>query len=396
MTTVITGLGVVAPNGVGLAEYWAATLAGRSGIGPISRFDASAYPVRCAGEVPSEPVDALVPARLATQTDRWTQLALAGAELALADAGVDPASLPEYELAVQTASSSGGNEFGQREIERLWSMGPRHVGVYQSIAWFYAATTGQLSIRHGMRGPCGVLVAEQAGGLDAAAQARRTLRQGARVVVTGGTEAPLSPYAVLCQAAGGRLSPRADPASAYLPFDPGAAGHVPGEGGAMLIMENRTGSRPPYAVFAGHAATFDGAGPGLVRAVRLALADAGLRPEQIDVVYADAAGSPDLDRAEAEAIVALFGPDRVPVTAPKSMTGRLYAGGAALDLATACLSLRHQVLPPTPGPRAAPPGLDLVRTTREARVRAALVLARGHGGFNSAAVLVHPEGARDA
>ncbi|MDQ7803511.1 ketosynthase chain-length factor [Amycolatopsis sp. A133] len=393
MTAVITGLGVVAPTGTGADDHWAATLAGKSGIVPISRFDAAPYPVRCAGEVPDDRVAGQVPGRLVTQTDRWTQLALAGTELALRDAGVDPADLPEYDMAVQTASSSGGNEFGQREIERLWSRGPEYVGVYQSIAWFYAATTGQLSIRHGMRGPCGVVVTEQAGGLDSAAQARRVLRQGTRLVVTGGTEAPLSPYALLCQTATGRLSAHEDPARAYLPFDRTASGYVPGEGGAILIMEPAAAARNPYAVFAGHASTFDAAGPGLARAVRLALADAGLRPEQIDVVFADAAGSPDLDRAEAEVIAGIFGPRGVPVTAPKSMTGRLYAGGSALDLATACLSLRHQVLPPTLGSGSAVPGLDLVHTARDARVRAALVLARGHGGFNSAVVLVHPEGA---
>ena len=92
------------------------------------------------------------------QTDRWTQLALAAAERALADAGLVPADQPEYDMAVVTASSSGGNEFGQREIEALWSRGPRAVSAYQSIAWFYAATTGQLSIRNGMKGPCGVVV----------------------------------------------------------------------------------------------------------------------------------------------------------------------------------------------------------------------------------------------
>src|SRR5262245_25101608 len=162
---VVTGLGVVAPNGVGTEEYWTRTLKGHLGIGPISRFDASYYPVRLAGEV--RDVDAAqVPSRLAVQTDRWTHLGLVATELALADAGVDPASLPEYEMAVVTASSSGGTEFGQREISKLWASGPSWVGAYQSIAWFYAATTGQVSIRHGMRGPCGVLCAEQAGALD--------------------------------------------------------------------------------------------------------------------------------------------------------------------------------------------------------------------------------------
>ena len=118
-TAVVTGIGVAAPNGLGVEDYWAATLTGTSGIRPISRFDASAYPVRLAGDVPDfNPGDHL-PSRLTVQTDQWTHLGLAAAQLALDDAGVEPAELPEYEMAVVTASSSGGTEFGQREIQRV-------------------------------------------------------------------------------------------------------------------------------------------------------------------------------------------------------------------------------------------------------------------------------------
>ena len=116
----------------------------------------------------------------------------------------------EYELAVITASSSGGTEFGQREIERLWSKGSDHVGVYQSVAWFYAATTGQISIRHGLRGPCGVLVSEQAGGLEAIDAAARMLRRDARLMLAGGTEASLSPAGLVAQI-GNRLLNRRQP-----------------------------------------------------------------------------------------------------------------------------------------------------------------------------------------
>jgi minimal PKS chain-length factor (CLF/KS beta) len=391
---VITGLGIVAPNGVGTATYWRQCLAGSDGIRPISRFDASGYPVRLAGEV--HDVDAArVPSRLAVQTDRWTHLGLVATELALADAGVDPSGLPEYEMAVVTASSSGGTEFGQREIEKLWSSGPSWVGAYQSIAWFYAATTGQVSIRHGMRGPCGVLCAEQAGALDALAQARRLLRTGTRVVVSGGTDASLCPYGVIAQISTGRLSPAAETGLGYLPFDTRAAGYLPGEGGAMLIVERADsaagrGARA-YGEVAGHAATFDAPGcePGLARAAALALGDAGVRPDEVDAVFADAAGWPAADQEEAAAIGTLFGPNRVPVTAPKTMTGRLYAGGAALDVATALLSMRDGVLPPTIHTRQMPPeyGLDLVLEPRTTRVHTVLVLARGYGGFNSAVVL---------
>ncbi|WP_214410321.1 ketosynthase chain-length factor [Sphaerisporangium fuscum] len=398
---VVTGIGVAAPNGLGTQAYWSATLDGKSGIGAITRFEPERYPVRVAGAVSEFDDTEHVPSRLSVQTDHWTHLGLTAAEMALRDAGVDPGELPEYEMAVVTASSSGGTEFGQREIEKLWSQGPGYVGVYQSIAWFYAATTGQISIRHGMRGPCGVLCTEQAGGLDVAAQARRLLRQSARVVVTGGTDASLCPYGLVAQISTGLLSTCDDPERAYLPFDADACGYVPGEGGAMLIVEDRAralgrGARP-YGAIAGYGATFDPRpAPGrparsnLRRAITLALQEAEVEPGEVDVVFADALGVPERDLAEAQAISSVFGPHGVAVTAPKTMTGRLYAGGAALDLATALLAIRDGVIPPTVGTRAAAPAyeLDLVRATpRDGPVRNALVLARGHGGFNAALVV---------
>ncbi|WP_406384932.1 ketosynthase chain-length factor [Streptomyces sp. NBC_01618] len=400
---VVTGISAVAPGGRGTDAFWHSVLDGRFGLGPVTHFDAAEFPVRLVGEVFGDGTLPGVDPRLAVQTDRWSQFALLAAEEALADAGVRPESFSPYDLGVITASSSGGNAFGQQEIAALWSKGPRHVGPYQSIAWFYAATTGQLSIRHGMKGPCGVTVAEQAGGLDAIAQARRALLHGdAKAVLTGGTEAPLSPYALTCQTSSGRLSTSDDPERAYVPFDVAACGHVPGEGGAILVLEAQDNARErgadsPYGEIAGHAATFDPA-PGvpegnaptaLRRAVRLALADARIRPEEVDVVFADAAATPELDRAEARCLAEVFGPRGVPVTAPKARYGRLYAGGAPLDVVTALLALRDQVIPPTgPGATADPAHrIDLVSEPREAPLRTALVLARGYGGFNSALVV---------
>jgi act minimal PKS chain-length factor (CLF/KS beta) len=276
--------------------------------------------------------------------------------------------------------------------------------VYQSIGWFYAASTGQLSIKHGMKGSCSSVVSEQAGGLDAVGHARRVLRDGSTLVLTGGTEAPLSPHALTCQLSTGRLSLKSDPARAYVPFDVGASGYVPGEGGAMLIMEEEEAARARgaeriYGEIAGYAATFDprpgsDRAPGLYRAAEQALADAGLDPGDIDVVFADAAGDRELDRLEAEALVRLFGARSVPVTAPKTMTGRLYAGGAALDLVAALLTIGNSVIPPTVGIEELAPGcdIDLVRDEpRSVPVRNALVLARGFGGFNSAVVVRRAE-----
>ncbi|PWR15973.1 ketosynthase chain-length factor [Micromonospora sicca] len=395
---VVTGIGVTAPTGIGIHAHWQSVLDGKTGIGRITRFDPESYPVRYAGQVPGFAARERVPGRLIPQTDHWTHLALAAADDALGDAGVDPAGLPEYEMAVVTSSSSGGTEFGQHEMERLYRNGPSWVGAYQSIAWFYAATTGQVSIRHGMRGPCGVICAEQAGGLDALGQARRLARSGYRLVVSGGTDASLCPYGLSAQLATGRLSTVDDPTRAYLPFDAGASGYLPGEGGAILIVENgrharERGAGEGYGSILGYAAGFDPPPgserpPALRRTVTAALADARLAPGDVDVVFADAAGSPDLDAAESAAITAVFGQRGVPVTAPKTLTGRLYGGGAPLDVATALLAVRDGVVPPTVGVTRPDPDLDLVLgEPRELPLRRALVLARGHGGFTAAMVV---------
>jgi act minimal PKS chain-length factor (CLF/KS beta) len=240
------------------------------------------------------------------------------------------------------------------------------------------------------------VVTDQAGGLDAVAQARRQLRKGLRVVLTGGVDSALCPWGWVAQLAGGQLSQSHDPASGFLPFDTRACGHVPGEGGAILVMTAEPpGGRAPYGEVVGYSATFDpppgrGRPPGLRRAIEQALADAAVAPGQVDVVFADGAGSRAADRAEAEAITAVFGPLAVPVTVPKTMYGRLYSGGAALDLATALLALRDQVIPPTVNVTSPDPAfrLDLVTgQARPAALRHALVLARGHGGYNSALLL---------
>ncbi|MCT2588461.1 ketosynthase chain-length factor [Streptomyces sp. N2-109] len=391
-------MGVAAPNGLGADHWWAATCGGTSGIGRLTRFDPSGYPSKLAGQVPGFVAGDHLPSRLLPQTDRMTRMALAAADWALADAGIDPAALPAFDMGVVTASSSGGFEFGQEELRKLWSQGASHVSAYQSFAWFYAVNSGQISIRNGMKGPAGVVVSDQAGGLDALAQARRLIRRGTALIVAGAVDASLCPWGWVAQQTSGRLSTSEEPQGAYLPFDAGACGYVPGEGGALLIMESaqaarRRGARV-YGELAGYGATMDpapglGRPPALRRAAQVALDDAGVTAGEVDAVFADAAASADLDEVEAEAIGALFGPHGVPVTAPKTMTGRLYSGAAPLDVAGALLAIRDQLIPPTVHTRARPAyRLDLVaRQPRPAAVRTVLVLARGHGGFNSAAVI---------
>ncbi len=411
---VITGLGVVAPNGIGTDKWWEATKAGKSGIGRITRFDPSKYPAQLAGEVDGFEATDYVDQRLIVQTDRWTWMALAAAQMALDDGKFDPASHDPDRMSVITASATGGNEFGQKEIQNLWGKGPIYVGAYQSIAWFYAATTGQISIKYGMKGASSVIVSEGAGGLDGLWHSRRMLNRGVDLVVSGGVEAPIGPYAITCQLRNGRLSEAKEPADAFRAFDARANGYVPGEGGAIIVVEaldfaQERGAPQIYGELLGYGATNDAydpfkpdpSGAQLARAMSIALDRAGVVVDEIDAIFADAAGTPDGDAAEVKAIKDVFGKRaaQVPVTAPKTMVGRLYAGGGALDVAAALLAMRDGVIPPTINLDQPADGCDLDFVTgkaRTAKLETVLVNARGFGGFNSALVLrrVAPDGKR--
>ncbi|WAL63434.1 beta-ketoacyl synthase N-terminal-like domain-containing protein [Amycolatopsis cynarae] len=404
---VVTGAGVIAPSGIGTEAYWSSTVDSELHVRPIEAFDASGYDTTIAGQVPGFRSEDYLDDRLAVQTDRWTWMALAATDFALADAGYDVGERNPYHTGVAFGSGSGGVEFGQREIQALWTQGRRAVSAYQSIAWFYAANTGQVSIKNGTKGPSTVLVTEGAGGLDSVGWARRAIRRGTPAVLAGGTEAPLCPYSLACQSASGRMTTSRDPRQGYKPFDAAANGYAPGEGGAVLVLEDageaaRRGAGKVYAEVAGYAATHDAyhhhRPPGdcaqLARCMRLAIEDSGLSPDDIDLVIADGAGSPEFDALEVRAIRDTFGPraDRIPVTAPQGFIGRLCAGGSALNLVVAALVIRDGVIPavgnlsdPDPGY-----GLDFVREPRRKTVETVLVNARGYGGFNSSVVLKVP------
>jgi act minimal PKS chain-length factor (CLF/KS beta) len=400
MNAMITGIGVAAPTGLGVSAHWDSVRAGRRAIRSISRFDASPYPMRLAGEVPGFVPEQHVPPRVLKEADRISHLAYAACSEAMADARLEPRKMNDLELSVVSSNSGGGAEYGQRELQKLYREGPRSVSVYMSIAWFYAATTGQLSIGHGLRGHCGVLVGEQ-GGLDGLGLSRRLLRKGSRAVLAAGNDAPLCPYGHIALLSSGRLTRCNDVERAYQPFGAQASGWIVGEGSAVLVVESREdatrrGVERSYGRLAGYAASFDpapdsGRPPTLLRAAEQALRDAELTPADIDAVFADGSALPGDDRVEADVIDRLFGPEGVPVTVPKTMTGRLMGAGPSLDVATALLAMRDQLIPPTVGVAELAPGcrsLDLVRDhAREARLRAVLVLARGIAGFNSAVVV---------
>ncbi|MGW2013658.1 ketosynthase chain-length factor [Streptomyces sp. NPDC001927] len=398
---VVTGIGVIAPNGLRADAYWKSVREGLGVLDRITREGCQDLPLKVAGEVRGFDASSLIEERFLVQTDRFSHYAMAAAQLALDDAGIahdDPAE--PFEIGVVTAAGSGGGEFGQRELQKLWGQGSKFVGPYQSIAWFYAASTGQISIRSGFKGPCGVVASDEAGGLDGIAHAARAVRRGTGAVIVGAAEAPLAPYSMVCQLGYPELSTVEDPDRAYRPFTAGACGFVPAEGGAMLVVEDEDRARDRgatvRAVVAGHGATFTGASrweesrEGLARAVRVALDEAGCAPEEIDVVFADALGVPEADRAEALAIADALGAHatRVPVTAPKTGIGRAYCGAPVLDTAAAVFAMEHGVVPPTPNVFDICHDLDLVMSrARPAELRTALVLSRGLMGSNAALVV---------
>ncbi|MCT4351712.1 ketosynthase chain-length factor [Streptomyces sp. Je 1-79] len=398
---VVTGIGVIAPNGLRADAYWKSVREGLGVLDRITREGCEDMPLKVAGEVRGFDAAALIEERFLVQTDRFSHYAMAAAQLALDEAGLardDPEE--PFSIGVVTAAGSGGGEFGQRELQKLWGQGSKFVGPYQSIAWFYAASTGQISIRSGFKGPCGVVASDEAGGLDGIAHAARAVRRGTGAVIVGAAEAPLAPYSMVCQLGYPELSTVEDPDRAYRPFTAGACGFVPAEGGAMLVVEDESRARDRgaavRAVVAGHGATFTGASrweesrEGLARAIRVALDEAACAPEEIDVVFADALGVPEADRAEALAIADALGAHatRVPVTAPKTGIGRAYCGAPVLDTAAAVFAMEHGVVPPTPNVFDICHDLDLVMSrARPAELRTALVLSRGLMGSNAALVV---------
>jgi 3-oxoacyl-(acyl-carrier-protein) synthase len=367
------------------------------------------------GEIANFQAEDFMDARIVGQTDRGTQLALAAVSLALHDAGwprgdqpYSPPTLDPTKVGVVTASALGGAEFTQREMQNLWGKGPIFVGAYQAVAGFHGASTGQIALKYGLKGYAGVAVAEGAGGLEALAQAKRAISRGMEAMVGGGTEAPLSPFALTCQLRSGNLSLERDPRTAYRPFDARASGYVPGEGGAMLILEElesarRRGAPHIYAEIAGYAATNDAhgwcpepSGEYLARAISLALERADVTPQDVDLIVADAFGTRERDASEAHAIYTALEERaaQIPVTVPKTMTGRLYAGSAPIDVAAASLALRTGCIPPTIniGRPADEWRLNLVtKAAVQAHIDVVLVLARGFGGFNSALVVKRVE-----
>jgi 3-oxoacyl-(acyl-carrier-protein) synthase len=382
-------------------------VSGQSFITPLTRFDTSRFSSKMAGAVENFDATAFLDPRIITQTDRWTQFDLVCAQQALADAALQIGDEDPTKIGAVFAAGTGGNEYGQQQLHLCHSQGLKYVSAYLSIAWFYAASIGQVSIGNAIRGYGRNICAEAAGGLIALGHAAKIIAQATcDVVMVGGCEAPLTPYTFASHQSSGFMSSESGPYP-YRPFDATRTGPVIGEGGAGFCIESKEHALKRdahiYAEIAGWGQSFDGMitrepasdGEQYARALVEALRMARLRPVDVDWIICDGLGTQDGDRSEAKALQKVFGDalHTIPASAPKSMIGRLFNGGSTVDVAAGLLGLEQQMVLPTVGftqPDACCP-LDCVpNQARSQRVRRVLVGARGFGGFNSALVLQYP------
>jgi 3-oxoacyl-(acyl-carrier-protein) synthase len=401
---VITGIGVLTAAGIGKQEAWSGLLSGKSFLSPINDFDTTRYTSKVAGKIRDfDPTTFLNP-RVIAQTDRWTHFDLINTQEALRDAGIDLHDEDPTKIAAVFSAGTGGNNFGQQQLHLCWEQGPNYVSAFQSIAWFYAASIGQVSIQQGVRGYGRNICAEAAGGLIALAHAAKIIHQGVcDVAIVGGSEAPLSPYALACYQASGFVSP-ATGEMPYRPFDKSRSGAVLGEGGAAFCVESRQHALKRnahiYATISGSGQTFDGIssrepasdGAQYARAMTQALSSARLHPSEINWIICDGLGTRNGDISEVRALHSTFGDElaAIPASAPKSMFGRLFNGGAHVDVASALLGMEENIVLPTIGYTEPDPECDIdcvPGEPRSQRIQNILIGARGFGGFNAALVL---------
>jgi len=399
---VITGLGAITPLGNSPGEFWQSLLAGRSGIGPITHFDASRHECRIAGEVKGfDPLDYL-DRKDVKRTDRFVHLALAATQQALEDAQFRITDLNAEQVGVILGTGIGGIRVLEEQQTIYLQKGPDRCSPFMVPMMIANMAAGHVAIRFGAKGPNFCTVTACASGSNAIGDAFRLLQRGeVQAVIAGGTEAAVTPLSVAGFSAMKALSTRNHaPEQACRPFDRDRDGFVMGEGAGILLLEElehaRSRGAKIYAEIVGYGLTCDAhhitnpapAGEGAARAMRLALKDAGIRPEEVQHINAHATSTPVGDVAEVQAIRAVFGEHapRLAISATKSMTGHLLGGAGGVATVATALAIHHGWVPPTLNLDNLDPeceGLDFVpHRARQMAVDVALVNAFGFGGHN--------------
>ncbi|UGS38058.1 beta-ketoacyl-[acyl-carrier-protein] synthase family protein [Capillimicrobium parvum] len=405
---VVTGLGAVTPLGLSVAETWDGLVAGRSGVGCITAFEASDLPVRIAAEVRGFDAEAVMGAKRARRSARFSQFAVAAAREAVADAGLDVAAAADR-VGVIVNSAVGGAPETQWAVEALVAGGPRDVSATYVPSTIPNMPACEVAIDVSAHGPVSASALACASGNYALLEARRLILAGeADVVIAGGTDAGIGKAMIAGLANMGPLSQRnGEPERASRPFDADRDGFVYGEGAVLLVLESAAHARDRgarvYGSVAGGALTSDAfhisapepSGTYAARAIEQALARSGTRPEEVDYICAHGTGTRANDVTETRAIRAAFGAaaDAVAVSSPKSMVGHMIAAAGSLSALASLLAMRDGVIPPTVNLEAPDPECDLDHValrSRRADVRTAVVNAFGFGGQNCVVVLRAP------
>ena len=403
----VTGLGVISPVGNSVDEVWANIRNGVSGIGRITRFDASRVDAKIAAEVKNFDVSKYVDPKEARRMALFTQFALAAAKQAWQDSGLGEGGVESDRVAVMLGNGIGGTEVDDEGYKILFERGPGRLSPMMIPKLIATEAAGNVSIALKAKGAALTVVTACSSGTDAIGMAMDMIRAGrADVVIAGGTEATITEYCVGGFCAMKALSTKRNdtPEQACRPFDKDRDGFIMGEGAAILILESEAHARARnarvYVEIAGYGATGDAyhvAAPdpeasGAIRAITLALKDAGVAPEQVDYVNAHGTSTPLNDPMETKAVKAVFGAHayKLKMSSTKSMTGHLLGAAGAIEALICSLAIRDGFYPPTinyttPDPEC---DLDIVPNKGvEGPVRVAVSTSLGFGGHNGVLVI---------
>jgi 3-oxoacyl-[acyl-carrier-protein] synthase II len=409
---VITGLGAVTPLGNDVQAFWTGLVQGRSGVAPVTLYDASEQPVRIAAEVKGLDAVALFGAKRARRTDRFTQLVMLAADEAIADAGLTfNHNGDDQHVGVIIGTGIGGVVTLLDAYDTMLTLGPGRVSALMVPMMMPNAGAGQVAIRYGLHGPALSLASACATGSNAIGEAGEYIRRGAaEVMICGGGESLMHPLTLAALNNMRAISRRNDePERASRPFDAGRDGFVVGEGAGVLVLESlehalRRGARI-HAELVGYGTSSDAFhitapdedGNGAALSMQAALGDAGLRPEEIDYINAHGTSTPLNDPIETRAIRTVFGQqaDRVPVSATKSMIGHLMGAAGAVEAVACVKTLETGTIHPTINYETPDPECDLdyvPNVARQTSPRMALSNSFGFGGHNATLILAAWEG----
>jgi 3-oxoacyl-[acyl-carrier-protein] synthase II len=406
---VITGVGALCPVGNSIEEIWPAIVGGTSGISNITRFDASEYETRFAGEVRNFEPEAILGRKEARRMDRHAQLGVAAALAARDDAGLDTAGIDQFRAGVLIGTGMGAMESIEQGAETLFTQGPRRIGPFFAPMSLPNMAAGMAAIYLGAKGPCVGTVSACASSAHAIGEGAEIIRRGvADIIYAGGAEAPVTRLSVAGFGSMGALSTRNEaPERASRPFDADRDGFVLGEGAAVVVLESfdHASARGAsiLAEVAGYAASDDAnhmvqpapGGEGIGRAMRLAMADAGLETTAIGYLNAHATSTKIGEKYETQAIKSVFGDYAytLPVSSTKSMTGHLLGAAGALEAAFCVKALQTGCLPPTINFETVDPDCDLdyvPNVARQAEVSVVMNNSLGFGGHNVSLILTKP------